>query len=158
MQPPGWAKYRPSSWSGIGTLHNNSWSPSNHQYQAGKQVNCLPLAREQSPSLETLKEPRNRLRQAGSRFLGSLQGLQIRAVGAGRATHSLLSNVVLSGFRSVFRIRGIWDGSGSSLNPYTGLRIRILLFSSVAFKMLTKNKFFCSLPVHLHQSSKKTRH
>jgi hypothetical protein len=34
---------------------------------------------------------------------------------------------------------GSWD-------LYTGLRIRILLFSSVAFQMLTKNKF-SSVPV-----------
>jgi hypothetical protein len=31
-----------------------------------------------SPYLLTFKEPRNRFRQAGNRFLGSLKGLQIR--------------------------------------------------------------------------------
>ncbi len=35
----------------------------------------------------------------------------------------------------------IWDGTGS-LDPYTGLRIRILIFPSVAFKKPTKYKFF----------------
>ncbi len=38
-----------------------------------------------------------------------------------------------------------WYGFGSA-DPYTsGLRIRILLFSSVAFKMPTKKRFFFSL-------------
>jgi hypothetical protein len=36
------------------------------------------------------------------------------------------------------------SGSGS-LNPYTELRIGIVLFSPVAFKIPTKNKFFLSL-------------
>ncbi len=59
-----------------------------------------------------------------------------------------------------------WDGDGS-LDPLTGLRIRIwiMLFSSVAFKMITSNKFFYLslfayyfLWGHLHQSSKITSH
>jgi hypothetical protein len=37
------------------------------------------LATVQSPYVETFKEPRNRFRRAGNRFLGSLKGLQIRA-------------------------------------------------------------------------------
>ncbi len=42
----------------------------------------------------------------------------------------------------------------------TGLRIRILLFSSVAFTTQTNTKFFAYylLLVHLHQSSKLTSH
>jgi hypothetical protein len=44
------------------------------------------------------------------------------------------------------------------------IRIHILLFSSVAIKMSTKNEFFLSffafyfLEVHLHQSSKMKNH
>jgi hypothetical protein len=40
-----------------------------------------------------------------------------------------------------YRIRDILRRSGS-LNPYTGLRIRILVFSLVAFKMPSKSNFF----------------
>jgi hypothetical protein len=38
------------------------------------------MSRSLSLYLQTFKEPRNRFRQAGNRFLGSLEGLQIRAM------------------------------------------------------------------------------
>jgi hypothetical protein len=43
-------------------------------------VQCHLYHLKQSPNLYTFKEPRNRFRQAGNRFLGSLKGLQIRAL------------------------------------------------------------------------------
>ncbi len=80
-------------------------------------------------------------------------------------------------FFAVFRIRNILRRIririlNLHLDPYTRLQIRIwiwtriLTFSSVAFKMPTKNNFFSSffayyryfLYVHLHQSSKITSH
>ncbi len=54
------------------------------------------------------------------------------------------------------------DGS-ESLELFSGLRIGILLFSSVTIEMLTNNIFpnffaYYLLKVHLHQSSKITSH
>ncbi len=58
---------------------------------------------------------------------------------------------IQTGTNSLFSVpdaRTFWDWSGS-LDPYTWLRIRIwiqiLLFSSTAFKMPAKNKFFTNL-------------